>query len=169
MTGWRLGYAVITNKELMEHFTKLVINFNACVSGFTLKAGQAAICGTQLPSENMISEFKKRRDLIVEHLNSIPGIRCHKPHGAFYVFPNVTECCRMHGFKDALDLQKYLLYEGDVAVLARIFFGEKNEGEIEEYIRLSYATSEDLINMGMERMKEALTDEERINRWRNTI
>ena len=167
MTGWRLGYAVTCNKELMEHFTKLVINFNACVSGFTLKAGQAAICGSQQPSESMVSEFRERRDLIVEHLNSIPGIKCHKPHGAFYVFPNVTECCRMHGFKDASDLQKYLLYEGEVAVLARIFFGEKNEGEAEEYIRLSYATSKNLINTGMERMNQALADEERISSWVN--
>ena len=166
MTGWRLGYAVTGNEELMEHLTKLVINFNACVSGFTLKAGQAAILGSQQPSERMVREFRERRDLIVERLNSIPGIRCHKPHGAFYVFPNVTACCRMHGFRDALDLQKYLLYEGGVAVLARIFFGEKNEGEAEEYIRLSYATSKELINKGMERMSAALADAEKIARWK---
>ncbi|MBW1698835.1 MAG: pyridoxal phosphate-dependent aminotransferase [Deltaproteobacteria bacterium] len=165
MTGWRLGYAVICNKELMEHFTRLVINFNACVSGFTLKAGQAALTGSQKSSENMVNEFRARRDLIVDGLNSIPGVKCHRPHGAFYVFPNVTECCRMRGFKDALDLQKYLLYEGGIAVLARIFFGEKNAEEKQEYIRLSYATSRELITQGLKRMKHALEDEEKIRNW----
>ena len=104
----------------------------------------------------MVKEFKERRDLIVDLLNDIRGFKCLKPKGAFYVFPNVTRACKNLGFKDAEQLQDYLLYKGNVAVLARTSFGNKNTGETEEYLRLSYATSKENIKEGLRRIKQAV-------------
>lgn len=155
MTGWRLGFGV-TNTELATHITRLVTNSVSCTSTFTQMAGVEALEGSQEESQQMIREFKTRRDIIVEALNSIDGIACKKPGGAFYVFPNVTEACRKLKLKDAKELQKYLLYEAGVAVLARACFGNKNEEENQEYIRLSYAASHEDIREGVRRIKEAV-------------
>ena len=155
MTGWRLGFGVM-NTELAEHFARLATNFVSCTATFTQMAGIEALEGSQQESEQMISEFKARRDIIVEALNGIDGITCKNPGGAFYVFPNVTEACQKLKLKDAKELQKYLLYEAGVAVLARACFGNKNEEENQEYIRLSYAASCEDIREGVRRIKEAV-------------
>jgi aspartate/methionine/tyrosine aminotransferase len=155
MTGWRLGFGVM-NTTLAEHFTRLETNSVSCTATFTQMAGIEALEGSQEESQQMIREFKTRRDIIVEALNSIDGIACKKPGGAFYVFPNVTEACRKLKLKDAKELQKYLLYEAGVAVLARACFGNKNEEENQEYIRLSYAASHEDIREGVRRIKEAV-------------
>jgi len=115
-----------------------------------------ALTGQQTDVNKMVQEFKERRDLIVDLLNDIKGFRCLKPKGAFYVFPNVTQACKNLGFKDAEQLQDYLLYEAGVAVLARTSFGLKNKDESEEYIRLSYATSKENIREGLARIKKAV-------------
>ena len=86
-----------------------------------------------------------------------PGISCVMPKGAFYVFPNVTQACRMLGFRTSKEFQNYLLEEAGVAVLGRTCFGSKNAGETEEYIRLSYATSRQGIQEGLERIRNAVT------------
>lgn len=153
MTGWRLGYGAM-NKDLAEKVARLMTNSNSCTSSFTQIAGKEAYEGQQEETENMVETFKKRRDIIVEGLNQIKGVKCLNPKGAFYVFPNVTEACKNLGFKDAKELQNHLLYDAGVAVLARTCFGSK--GEEEEYIRLSYATSEENIREGLKRIKEAL-------------
>jgi len=155
MTGWRLGYGAM-NKDLAAHIARLMTNSNSCTATFTQMAGTEAYNGPQKDTERMVRKFKKRRNLIVEGLNSIPGFKCLKPKGAFYVFPNVTEACKTAGFKDSKQLQQFLLYRANVAVLARTCFGRKNDGEAEEYIRLSYATSEEKITEGISRMKAAL-------------
>ena len=155
MTGWRLGYGVM-KKELAEQIAKLMTNSNSCTCTFTQIAGIEALEGPQDEAEKMKEEFRKRRDAIVDGLNSIPGIRCLRPKGAFYVFPNVTEVCKKKGFADSKELQNYLLYKAHVAVLGRTCFGERNEGEEEEYIRLSYATSLEDIQKGLERIRKAL-------------
>ena len=155
MTGWRLGFGVM-NTTLAEHFIRLETNSVSCTATFTQMAGIEALEGSQEESQQMIREFKTRRDIIVEALNSIDGIACKKPGGAFYVFPNVTEACRKLKLKDAKELQKYLLYEAGVAVLARACFGNKNEEENQEYIRLSYAASHEDIREGVRRIKEAV-------------
>ena len=112
--------------------------------------------------DKMVQEFRERRDLIVDLLNDIKGFRCLKPKGAFYAFPNVTQACKNLGFKDAEQLQDYLLYKGDVAVLARTSFGLKNKDEKEEYIRLSYATSKENIIEGLSRIKKAVENNKNI-------
>ena len=156
MTGWRLGYGVMP-KELAQHLGRLMTNSNSCTATFVQLAGIAAYRGPQEETECMVQEFKARRDLIVEGLNGISGVKCLKPAGAFYVFPNVSGVCREFGFKDSKELQEYLLHKAGVATLARTCFGRKNKGEAEEYIRLSYATSRENIQEGLRRMKKALS------------
>ncbi len=155
MTGWRLGFGVM-NTELAEHFTRLETNSVSCTASFVQIAGIEALEGPQEESQKMIREFHSRRDIIVDALNDIEGISCKNPGGAFYVFPNVTRACRNLNLKDSKELQKYLLYEAGVAVLARTCFGRKNEEENQEYIRLSYATSRENILEGVKRIKEAV-------------
>jgi aspartate/methionine/tyrosine aminotransferase len=155
MTGWRLGYGVMP-VELATWIGRLITNNESCTNTFIQYAAIEALTGPQHATEAMVQEFKARRDLIVEGLNSIKGISCKLPNGAFYVFPNVTQACKNLGFADAKQLQQYLLYEGNVAVLPRTSFGVKNIGETEEYVRLSYATSRENIAEGLRRIKAAI-------------
>ena len=155
MTGWRLGFGVM-NTELASHFTRLAINSVSCTATFTQMAGLEGLEGPQEESQEMIEEFKARRDIIVNALNGIEGISCRKPGGAFYVFPNVTEVCKRLKLKDSKEFQQYLLYEAGVAVLARTCFGSRNQEEDQEYIRLSYAASRDNIIEVFKRMKKAV-------------
>ena len=155
MTGWRLGFGVM-DSELAANFTRLATNSVSCTATFTQMAGLEGLEGSQKESQEMIREFKTRRDMIVELLNDIKGISCKKPAGAFYVYPNVTEACRKLKLKDSKELQHYLLYEAGVAVLARTCFGNKNQEETQEYIRLSYAASRENIREGLRRIKEAV-------------
>lgn len=104
----------------------------------------------------MAAEFKRRGEFITAELNKLPGICCCKPGGAFYVFPNVTGACRKLGLPDSKAFADHLLDKAGVAVLARTCFGKKNDGETEEYVRISYATSMELIEKGLERVGKAL-------------
>ena len=142
MTGWRLGYGVFP-RELVPHIDRLAVNSVSCTASFTQKAGVAALNGPQGPVEAMVAEFKARRDLIVEGLNSIPGISCRLPLGAFYVFPNVKQL----GLSSKA-LADRLLEEAGVAVLAGSAFGDHGEG----YLRLSYANSIPNIDKALERI-----------------
>jgi aspartate/methionine/tyrosine aminotransferase len=155
MTGWRLGYAIVP-PVLAAALARLETNLHSCTATFVQHAGIAALRGPQEAPRAMVAEFKRRRDRIVAGLNALPGFSCLSPKGAFYVFPNVTQACRDLGFADARALQGYLLDEAGVAVLARSFFGERNDGETDEFIRLSYATSMERIDAGLERMAAAL-------------
>jgi aspartate aminotransferase len=133
MTGWRLGFGVLP-QPLVEPVTRLIINSVSCTSAFSQHAAKAALDGPWEPVERMVTEFRERRDLIVDLLNKIPGVSCQTPHGAFYVFPRVTEI----GLP-AAELQARLMNEAGVAVLAGTAFGGYGEG----YLRLSYANSAD--------------------------
>jgi aspartate aminotransferase len=155
MTGWRIGYGVM-RKELAEKIAQLITNCESCTATFTQMAAKEAYLGSQKDTEEMVEEFKARRDLMVDGLNDIAGIKCFRPHGSFYVFPNVTKACKELGFSDSKEFQKYLLYNANVAVLPRTSFGIKNEGEDQEYIRLSYATSKENIINGLKRIKKAV-------------
>ncbi|NLY54700.1 MAG: pyridoxal phosphate-dependent aminotransferase [Firmicutes bacterium] len=146
MTGWRLGYGVIPS-ALVDHITRLAINTNSCAAAFTQIAGIEALSGSQAGADEMKAEFKKRRDVIVSGLNAISGISCHKPKGAFYAFPNI----RGLG-KSSQELADYILQEAGVAVLAGTDFGEYGEG----HLRLSYATSIENIELGLERIEAAV-------------
>ncbi|HLT59493.1 MAG TPA: pyridoxal phosphate-dependent aminotransferase [Limnochordales bacterium] len=152
MTGWRLGYGVMP-AFLAEAVARLVTNNESCTATFTQYAGLAALEGPQDATRAMVAEFRARRDMIVQGLNDIPGIRCRVPGGAFYVFPNVTDVCQRLGLRDSRALQERLLAEAGVAVLARSAFGAPAPGETQQYIRLSYATSRDNIAEGLRRLR----------------
>jgi len=155
MTGWRLGYGIMP-KELTVPITKLENNTNACVNTFAQYGAIEAISGDQSEVHKMAEEYRKRRDLMVKLLNDIKGITCKSPKGSFYAFPNVTGACRKLGLKNARELQDYILYNAGVAVLARTYFGPKNKGETEEYIRLAYVSSIKAIEEGLARIKKVI-------------
>ena len=146
MTGWRLGYGVMPT-TLAEAVTLLMINSNSCTCTFTQVAGVAALKGTQEPVNEMVREFQGRRDAIVAELNTIPGVTCAKPSGAFYVFPNITAFG-----KPAQQIADYLLDEANVALLPGTSFGQYGEG----YLRISYATSMANLMEAASRLREAL-------------
>jgi aspartate/methionine/tyrosine aminotransferase len=146
MTGWRLGYGVMP-VPLAEHVTRLMVNSNSCTASFVQLAGIAALQGDQTPVARMVAEFKRRRDLIVDGLNRLPGVKCARPRGAFYVFPNVTGTRR-----PSAEVAERLLNEAGVAVLSGAAFGQYGEG----YLRLSYANSEANLRTALERMRPVL-------------
>ncbi|KAA3613509.1 MAG: pyridoxal phosphate-dependent aminotransferase [Planctomycetota bacterium] len=146
MTGWRLGYGVMRS-DLAEQITKLMVNSNSCTASFTQVAGIEALTGDQSGAEAMCAEFDKRRKHIVKLLNEVPGMSCHLPKGAFYVFPNIKET----GWSSD-DLQKKILNEGGVACLAGTAFGAEGEG----YLRFSYANSIPAIEEGVRRVRKVL-------------
>ena len=142
MTGWRLGYGVMP-KALAEHVTRLMVNSNSCTASFVQLAGIAALQGDQTPVARMVAEFKRRRDVIVDGVNRLPGVRCARPRGAFYVFPNITGTRR-----SSAEVADLLLNEAGVALLSGAAFGQYGEG----YLRLSYANSEANLRLALERM-----------------
>lgn len=146
MTGWRLGYGVML-PELVPHIVRLQTNSNSCVAGFTQYAGVEALRGPQDSVTKMVAAFKERRDTIVDGLNGIPGLRCLKPRGAFYVFPNTQGT----GW-DSRKLAEYILNEAGVACLSGTAFGEAGEG----YVRFSYANSLENIKLALTRIREAV-------------
>ena len=146
MTGWRLGYGVMP-KPLAEAVNQLMINSNSCTCTFTQMAGIAALTGPQDSVTEMVAEFKRRRDTIVDGLNAIKGVSCKKPLGSFYVFPNVTKI-NMH----CDDLSDYIMEEAGVAVLPGTAFGRYGDG----YLRLSYANSLENIKEALARIQKAI-------------
>ncbi|NLI00138.1 MAG: pyridoxal phosphate-dependent aminotransferase [Chthonomonadales bacterium] len=153
MTGWRIGYAVC-RADLAKQLSRIETNLHSCTAMMIQRAALAALRSSQEPSREMAAAFRRRATLITDLLNEIPGVRCVKPRGAFYVFPNVTGVCRSMGFASANELCDYLLNEAGVAVLPRTCFGRRLEDE--EYIRLSYATSDENIVEGLRRFRKAV-------------
>ena len=143
MTGWRLGYGVMP-APLARQIALLMTNCNSCTASFTQIAGVAALRGDQSSVEAMRLEFERRRDVIVDGLNAIPGFRCRKPHGAFYAFPNITGTGR-----SSRELADALLTQAGVACLSGTAFGSWGEG----YLRFSYANSVENIQKALDRIK----------------
>ena len=149
MTGWRLGFS-ISSEEMAKHLTLLMTNSTSCTAAFTQVAGEEALLGEQQGAEEIIQRFKERRSVIVDGLNSIPGVSCRMPTGAFYAFPNVKEYTEKQG-RTSQELQRWLLHEHGIACLAGTCFGPNGEG----YLRFSYANSTENINRALERLREA--------------
>jgi aspartate/methionine/tyrosine aminotransferase len=139
MTGWRLGYGIMP-APMAQVIAKLQTNATSCTATFSQLAAVEALRGDQSSVDRMVEEFQRRRDVIVEGLRAIPGFKCARPKGAFYVFPNITGT----GFS-ARALADRLLEEAGVACLSGTAFGEFGEG----HLRFSYANS-------MENIQEAL-------------
>ena len=151
MTGWRIGFT--SNPALAPLFTRWITNTDSCASQISQWAALEAINGPQDAAAAMKASFLERRDLIVRLLNEVPGVTCQVPGGAFYVWPNVTEACRMIGARDSEDFRKRLLNEAGVALLADIHFGTRVPGE-GQHVRFSYAASREQIEAGVERLAE---------------
>jgi aspartate/methionine/tyrosine aminotransferase len=151
MTGWRLGFT--SNPVLAPHLTRWITNTDSCASQISQWAAVEAINGPQHAAEAMKRSFLERRDLIVSALNQVPGVKCQVPGGAFYVWPNVTEACRMIGAADSEEFRKRLLNEAGVALLADIHFGSRVPGE-GQHVRFSYAASKQAIEAGVGRMAD---------------
>ncbi len=145
MTGWRMGYGVM-RADLATHISRLMTNSNSCTASFTQVAGIEALRGSQDAVNEMRAEFQKRRDVMVAGLNKIKGFSCRVPHGAFYVFPNITKT----GWPSK-KLADALLDDAGVAALSGTAFGDFGEG----YLRFSVANS-------IENIKKAL---DRIDAW----
>jgi aspartate/methionine/tyrosine aminotransferase len=158
MTGWRVGYGVMP-EHLATVVARLMTNSNSCTATFTQYAAMAAMTGPQDGVENMVAEFRRNRDLMVDGLNRIDGFFCRKPAGAFYVYPNVTRVCRRKGFRDSKELQRFLLYKAGVAVLGQQCFGTRTSDDEDEYIRLSYVSSAADIQEALCRIDKALSDD----------
>jgi aspartate/methionine/tyrosine aminotransferase len=144
MTGWRLGYGVMP-KWIADAVNLMAVNATSCTASFTQRAGIAALTGPQDAVGVMVAEFRKRRDAMVQALNTVPGFRCTVPAGAFYAFPNVTGT-RM----PSKDLADFLLNEAGVACLNGTAFGRHGDG----YLRFSYANSLANIMEAIDRIKK---------------
>ena len=146
MTGWRLGFGVMP-EELAQLVTKLQVNSTSCTASFSQIAGIEALTGPRDEVQRMVREFEERRNVIVDGLNAIDGFRCHRPHGAFYVFPNITGTG-----KSSRELAEILLNQAGVACLSGTAFGKFGEG----YLRFSYANSIENIEKALERIAKVM-------------
>ncbi|MEO8083177.1 MAG: pyridoxal phosphate-dependent aminotransferase [Ardenticatenales bacterium] len=146
MTGWRLGYAALP-PALAPTLIDLQSNITSCAADATQQAALAAIEGPQSDVEAMIATFRRRRDHVVERLNALPGVRCARPAGAFYAFPDISAT----GLDD-LELADALLTHAGVALLAGRGFGPAGAG----HVRLSYAAAMPDLDRALDRMAEHL-------------
>ena len=146
MTGWRLGYGVFPD-FLVEPIVRLMTNSVSCTSVFSQMAAIAALEGPQDSVWMMMEEFTKRRDLVVEGLNSLPGITCPEPKGAVYAFPNI----RGTGLSSQEFAEK-AMYDAGVALLAGTAFGQYGDG----YVRISFANSQENLQEAIERLRMIL-------------
>ncbi len=146
MTGWRLGYAVVP-EALAFGFGRLIINSVSSATTFAQVGAVEALRGPQDAVDAMIAEFRARRDLVVDGLNSLPGVSCLRPKGAFYAFPDVSGTGRTGD-----ELASLLLDKAGVSVLSGTAFGDVGAG----HIRISYATSRKLLARAIDKMRDVL-------------
>ena len=144
MTGWRMGYGVMC-ADLAAHIARLMTNSSSCTASFTQVAGIEALRGRQESVDHMRDKFRKRRDVMVAGLNKIKGFSCRLPHGAFYVFPNITQT----GWPSK-KLADALLDDAGVAALSGTAFGAFGEGNL----RFSVANSIENIEKALDRVND---------------
>ncbi|MGA2976449.1 MAG: aminotransferase class I/II-fold pyridoxal phosphate-dependent enzyme [Spirochaetia bacterium] len=173
-TGGRVGWAMFPTTAEAEMFRNLNINYFSCVAAYNQEGARLGLESPLFSQENrrMIDAFQARRDLVVEGLRRIPGIRCQMPKGAFYVFPNVTGICESLGIMEAYRrlppkvrelttpstlLQMFLLFEYQVATMDRKSFGRIGSENL-HFLRISIATDIDSLKAAVSRIGEAATD-----------
>ena len=147
MTGWRMGWSVWPEK-LIPHITKLAINSFSCVNVPSQFAGIAALDGSDEPINEMMKKFDERRKIIHKLLNELPGVECSMPGGAFYAFPKVIGT-GMNGS----EFSKKCMYEAGVAIVPGTAFGASSK----DYVRFSFAASQDNISQALENIKKMLS------------
>lgn len=168
-TGGRVGWAIVPTAEEAAVFRNLNINYYSCVSPYNQLGAAYAIESPESPREiaRMVSEFERRRDFIVPRLNAIRGVTCRLPHGAFYVFPNISGICDRLGARDPFAstmFQMFLLFEYGVATLDRKSFGQIG-AEGKHYLRISIATAMDDLREAVTRIEAAADDVEGFRRF----
>jgi aspartate aminotransferase len=152
MTGWRLGYGVLP-PALVERVTMLVVNGTSCTPPFVQLAGLAALTGSQESVTAGVARLEGRRDWLVDGLNDLPGVRCRRPDGAFYAFPNVRNIERRAGLSTE-QLAARLLEVHGVAVLPGTGFGPGGAG----HLRLSFAVSPRDLDLALDRIRECVSE-----------
>ncbi len=180
-TGGRIGWALFPTVEEAEIFRNLNINYFSCIAPYNQ---EGARLGLESPLSRdaigrMVGEFQQRRDLVVDALNRIQGIRCQKPKGAFYVFPNIGGACQQLGILEAFQglppgvkaktspstlFQMFLLFEYQVATLDRKSFGRIGTENL-HYLRISIATDTESLREGLKRIAAAAHDKEGFHRF----
>ncbi len=138
MTGWRLG-ATIAPKEIIDVIIKLNVNDESCSNHFIQYAAIEGLTGDQTGSKEILNTLRDRRNIAVDILNSIDGVRCFQPNATFYLFPNVTDAMKKKGLTDYDAFRTGLLEETGVSVCTRLHFGRALKGEENTYIRLAYS------------------------------
>lgn len=153
MTGWRLGYCA-GSADLIDAYGRLQSQTTSNATSFAQMAGIEALTGPQDTVDMMVAEFERRRNFVVQQLNAMPGVSCNMPRGAFYVFPKVDalygKAAQGRTVQTSMDMADYLLDEAGVALVPGDGFCD------DRYIRISYATSMELLQSGLERMRQAL-------------
>jgi len=175
-TGGRIGWALFPTVEEAEVFRNLNINYFSCIPPYNQEGARIALESplSQEAISHMINTFQERRDLVVDGLNSIKGVLCQKPKGAFYVFPNISRVCENLGIIDAFNslpaairqntspstlFQMFLLFEYQVATMDRKSFGRIGAENL-HYLRLSIATDTESLREGLKRIAMASLDRE---------
>jgi aspartate/methionine/tyrosine aminotransferase len=156
MTGWRLG-ATLGPAKFIEYISKINVNDESCSNHFIQYGALAGLQGGNEGPDRILDILKERRDVLVDLLNTIPGIRCFKPEATFYVFPNVTGAMKRKGVEDVEEFRKLCLRETGVSFCTRRHFGRPLPGETEQYVRFAYSGIDlPLIKEGMKKLAEFL-------------
>ena len=154
MTGWRLG-AAIGPRELIAPIATLNVNQESCTTHFIQWAGVEALTGDQSGAREILRVLQERRDIAVDILNDVPGVRCYRPEATFYLFPDVTGLMERKGLETYDELRRAALEQAGVSFCTRLHFGRALPGEERRYVRLAYSgISAELIREGLGRLKE---------------
>ena len=146
MTGWRLGY-ILGPPEIIQAALKLQSHSTSNPVSIAQKAAVEALTGPQESVGEMLAEYAKRRKFVLDRLRAIPGVRCAEPGGAFYAYPNISASFS-RGIRDSVDFSVKLLEKVHVAVVPGEAFGTN------DHIRISYATSMEQLDKGLNRIRE---------------
>jgi aspartate aminotransferase len=147
MTGWRIGYGLVP-APIVTAMTKLQSHSTSNPCSISQKAAVEALSGPQDSVAEMLGDYRRRRDFVVQRLRTIPGVKCAEPRGAFYAFPNVSGVLGKNGIRTSLELSERLLAEAHVAVVPGEAFG------VDRHIRISYAASMQNLKRGLDRIHE---------------
>jgi len=151
MTGWRVGFGLVPPR-VVGALLKLQSHSTSNPNSIAQKAALEAVSGPQDSVQAMMSEYRRRRDFVVERLNAIPGVKCVEPKGTFYAYPDVSEALRQHGIPNALEFSERLLRKVHVAVVPGEAFGS------EGHVRISYATSIRELERGLDRLHRFVSE-----------
>ncbi len=149
MTGYRVGWAVSKNKEMIAAMERLACNDISCVNAIAQYAALEAVSGPQEEVQKMLAEYKIRRDLLVSLVNEVPGMKCHSPKGAFYLMVNVRTILDKLGIT-ADEFAERVMKEAHVLILPGTVFGKFGD----DFIRFSYVSTREAITEGMVRIKQ---------------